>query len=181
MSIEKTLEFFSIAKPNPTDKDVMVQFGADTEECLELLEAFGFDAENPVVLELKHVSDWAYKAHQSNVHDINKEMALDAICDKLVTAIGLARKLGMDIIGAFNEVAESNLSKFYYLGVGDISDLEYVELDNIRQEIEAQGRYKGVYWKREGEYVVFLDENSKILKNPRTYFEPNLKPYLKGA
>lgn len=179
LSIEKTLTFFQIAKPNPTDKDVMAQFGADTEECSELFEAFGFDSENPVVLELKHVSDWAYKAHPSNVYDINKEMALDAICDKLVTAIGLARTLNMDIVGAFNEVAESNLSKFYKMGE-KYWKIEAFELQDICEEIEAQGRYKGVHWKREGEYAVFLDENSKILKNPRTYFEPNLKPYLKG-
>ena len=171
-----------MAKPNPTAKDVMSQMGADTEECYELFEAFGFEDGNPLMRELEDISQWAYKHGnpELEVAEIDKEMALDAICDKLVTAIGLARTLGMDIVGAFNEVAESNLSKFHYLGVGDISDLEYIELDTICREIEAQGRYKGVYWKREGEYVVFLDENSKILKNPRTYFEPNLKPYLKG-
>ena len=32
MTVKNTLEFFKIAKPTPTDKDVMTQFGADTEE-----------------------------------------------------------------------------------------------------------------------------------------------------
>lgn len=180
MSIEKTLEFFEIAKPNPTDKDVMAQFGADTEECTELLEAFGFSSDNDVVEGLKRVTNWAYKAHPSNVCDINKEMALDAICDKLVTAIGLARTLNMDIVGAFNEVADSNLSKFIYVGSGELSPHQLADFANECNQIELQGRYSGVRWKREDGYVVFFDENGKIVK-PSTFKEPNLKPYLKGG
>jgi hypothetical protein len=182
MSVEKTLDFFKVAKPNPTASDVMTQFGADTEECRELFEAFGFEGGNPLMRELQEISQWAYscKAAKREVAEINRQLTLDAIADKLVTAIGLAYMLNMDIVGAFNEVAESNLSKFLYVGSGELSGLQLAELNKDCIDIESQGRYSGVHWKRQGEYVVFLDGNGKIVKSPRTYFEPKLEQFIGG-
>ena len=37
---------------------------------------------------------------------------IDALCDQIVTAIGVAHMFGMDIQGALQEVANSNDSKF---------------------------------------------------------------------
>jgi NTP pyrophosphatase (non-canonical NTP hydrolase) len=181
MSVEKTLEFFKVAKPNPTAKDVMSQMGADTEECRELFEAFGFEDGNQLMRELEDISQWAYKHGNPKleVAQIDKQLALDAIADKLVTAIGLAYMLNMDIVGAFNEVAESNLSKFLYVGSGELSGLQLAELNKDCIDIESQGRYSGVHWKRQGEYVVFLDGNGKIVK-PSTFKEPNLEQFIGG-
>jgi hypothetical protein len=96
-----------------------------------------------------------------------------------VTAIGTARTFGMDIVGAFNEVAESNLSKFIRVGTGEISPQQLADFANECNQIESQGRYSNVHWKRQGEYVVFLDGNGKIVK-PSTFKEPNLEQFIKG-
>lgn len=52
---------------------------------------------------------------------------------------------------------------------------EYAQLAN---DIEAQGRYTGVIWKRVGEYIVFYDDKGKIMKCPTTYFEPRLEKFI---
>jgi hypothetical protein len=43
---------------------------------------------------------------------INRTVLLHALCDQIVTAVGVAHILGMDIEGALREVANSNASKF---------------------------------------------------------------------
>ena len=48
---------------------------------------------------------------QDPVLDSRREL-LDALCDQIVTAVGVAYMLGMDIQGALNEVNRSNWSKF---------------------------------------------------------------------
>jgi NTP pyrophosphatase (non-canonical NTP hydrolase) len=155
--------------------------GADTEECQELFEAFGFEDGYPLMRELEDTSQWAYTHWnpKREVDQIDKEMALDAIADKLVTAIGLAYMLNMDIVGAFNEVAESNLSKFIHVGKDELSPQQLTDFANECNQIELQGRYSNVQWKRQGEYVVFLDGNGKIVK-PSTFKEPNLEQFIKG-
>ncbi|SSX60346.1 nucleoside triphosphate pyrophosphohydrolase family protein [Actinobacillus lignieresii] len=42
----------------------------------------------------------------------DKVELLDALCDQIVTAIGVAHMFGMNIQGALQEVANSNDSKF---------------------------------------------------------------------
>ena len=87
---------------------------------------------------------------------------------------------GYDISGALAEVAQSNDSKFKYVGYGRIVDQQIQIFDEICKEIEEQGRYKGVCWVHQGAWIVFKDENGKLLKNPRTYREPDLSPFIKG-
>ena len=91
--------------------------------------------------------------------------------------IGTARAAGIDIEACVKEVEASNLSKFVHVGIGDISDLEWIAFDKHCRDIEAQGRYKGVYWKRVNDYVVWYDESGKILKGVN-YFEPDLEQYV---
>jgi hypothetical protein len=176
MSVKNTLEFFKIAKPNPTGKDVMTQFGADTEEVAELFEAFGFDDNCDIVYTLQAASQWAYKASANEVDDIDRLDALDAICDKLVTAVGLGYMLGMNVEGAFKEVAASNLSKFIKVS-GELTLDQMAQFDDECKEIESQGHYSGVTWSRKGDYVVFTDGNGKIVK-PSSYFEPDLEKFI---
>lgn len=176
MSVKNTLEFFKTAKPNPTGKDVMTQFGADTEEVTELFEAFGFDDNCDIVYTLQATSQWAYKASANEVDDINRLAALDSICDKLVTAVGLGYMLGMNVEGAFKEVAASNLSKFIKVS-GELTLDQMAQFEDECKQIESQGRYSGVTWSRKGDYVVFTDGNGKIVK-PSSYFEPELSKFI---
>ena len=177
MSVKNTLEFFKISKPTPTAKDIMTQFGADIEECTELFEAFGFGSDGAVIMTLSDTSLWAYAARPTEVEDINRKEALDAICDKLVTVVGLGYMLGMNVEGAFKEVPASNLSKFIKVS-GELTPAQLSQFAQDANDIEAQGRYTNVTWKRIEDYVVYFDGNGKILKSPRTFFGPDLTPYI---
>ena len=44
--------------------------------------------------------------------NVDRVTLLDALCDQIVTAVGVAHMLGMDIEGALKEAASSNDSKF---------------------------------------------------------------------
>jgi NTP pyrophosphatase (non-canonical NTP hydrolase) len=183
--MKDTLKFFQIAKPNPTKRDFYTQYSVHIEEFMESVEAIGGEG-SPLHEELQasveQLRDDATNQPEDKIEaayaSTDRAAMLDSLCDQYVTLIGTARALGMDIEGAIKEVEASNLSKFVYVGTGDLSDLEWMDLDNQKALIEVEGRYKGVHWKRVGEYIVFYDGNGKILKSPSTYFEPNLEKYV---
>lgn len=177
--MKDTLLWYSIAKPNPTEQDAQSQLGVHLEEIIEMLEdGLGICTEVDVVQELKHWQRF-YKnnSDKSFTEDMDKVALLDSICDQIVTATLLGKSLDMNVLGAFKEVEASNLSKFVHVGFGDISDLEWIDFDRHTDKIESEGRYKGVYWKRVGEYVVWYDGSGKILKGPK-YFEPKLDKFI---
>jgi predicted HAD superfamily Cof-like phosphohydrolase len=182
MSVEKTVEFFKVAKPNPTAKDSAVQYGVFLEEAAEVLDATMDYSEAAYLKNLSEEYKNGFECNIEKLHSLTHERKvelLDGLCDTIVTAIGTARTLGMDIVGAFNEVAESNLSKFIHIGTGELSPQQLTDFANECNQIELQGRYSGVHWKRQGEYVVFLDGNGKIVK-PSTFKEPKLQQFIKG-
>jgi hypothetical protein len=109
---------------------------------------------------------------------IDRIAKIDSLADQYVTLIGTARALGMDIEGAVKEVEASNLSKFIYVGERELTHEDLGSFAQQCNDIELQGRYRGVHWKRIGEYIVFYDQNGKILKNRSTYFEPNLTKFI---
>lgn len=102
--------WFQAAKPEPTINDVMTQYGCHLEEVCEGLEATGDHDESR---ELKGLADW-YKSKNfcdeppSAYGNID---ILDALCDQIVTATGVAYMMGFDIEGALKEVIRSNNSK----------------------------------------------------------------------
>ena len=51
-------------------------------------------------------------AIELDLTQIDRIVLLNALCDQIVTAVGTAHMLGMDIHGALAEVAASNDSKF---------------------------------------------------------------------
>ena len=117
MKIEDIKKWFEIAKPNPTIEDACVQIGCHYEEVGEMATATG-DMEIRAYCE-----DASYYYKRQNVSclsdlglltqgDAAKTELLDALCDQVVTAIGVAHMLGMDIEGALDEVNKSNHSKF---------------------------------------------------------------------
>ena len=115
MKIKDIKNWFEIAIPEPTKEQACVQVGVHLEEIGEMLEVTGdYDAQ----YELREISG-EYKACDSfqidNLERLTKEQKielLDSLADQIVTAIGVAHMLGMDIEGAMEEVNRSNHSKF---------------------------------------------------------------------
>jgi len=118
MSILKSiLKWQQTAKPVPTIEDACVAIGCHYEESGEMAKATG---DSGVRIECED-SGYYYKTkHRSCLSDLEmlindgdrKVELLDALCDQIVTAIGVAHMLGMDIEGALDEVNKSNYSKF---------------------------------------------------------------------
>jgi NTP pyrophosphatase (non-canonical NTP hydrolase) len=104
------LAWFKLAVPTPTEGNVQVQLGCHLEETGELLSALGC-SDAALVLEA-----WAYRykgkfQHLKLYPEMRTEVA-DALADTLVTTLGIAYMLNIDIIGALGEVNRSNWSKF---------------------------------------------------------------------
>ncbi len=112
-SITDIANWFKAAKPEPTDKDRLTQIGCHYEEVSEMMVACHGDEH----MGSKVMENCArgYKKFRpelaSLVQPENKIELLDALCDQIVTATGVAYMMGFDIEGALKEVIRSNNSK----------------------------------------------------------------------
>ena len=113
--IHNIKEWFKAAKPNPSTADVCVQIGCHYEEVSEMGAAL---CDDDVACELADTAllykmnpNWYIGAIEELNADARVEL-LDALCDQIVTAVGVAYMMGMDIEGALAEVNRSNWSKF---------------------------------------------------------------------
>ena len=113
--IHSIKEWFKAAKPEPTVKDAWVQIGCHYEEVAELADAL-WDEE---VQESAENTAYNYKdtddlfiCFLADLTERQRIQLLDALCDQIVTAVGVAYMMGMDIEGALTEVNRSNWSKF---------------------------------------------------------------------
>ena len=112
MKIKDIKNWFEVAIPNPTDKDVCVQIGVHFEEFAEMLWALGI---NSKAREIDELSDFFKSCDEQALWHIKqscKVELLDSIADQIVTGVGTGYMLGMDIEGALEEVNNSNHSKF---------------------------------------------------------------------
>lgn len=115
--IKSIKQWFELAKPNPAIEDACVQIGCHYEEVAEMAVATGddclSDAANIVSEHYKNKND-SYLVDLELLADDkeSKIELLDALCDQIVTSIGVAHMLDLDIVGALNEVNDSNYSKF---------------------------------------------------------------------
>ena len=113
-------DWFKQALPKPTFNNQVIQCGVHLEEVAEMLETITECSDSAVY---KDAIDNAYKSiHELaecmkkdktftlNVND--RQELLDALCDQIVTAIGTAHTQGFDLLGALQEVSDSNWSKF---------------------------------------------------------------------
>lgn len=114
-SITDIANWFKTAKPKPTKKDICVQIGCHYEEVAEMMIAcqgvshYGSNVMNNCAEAYKETTE-AFgldEAHQPKDHI----ELLDALCDQIVTATGVAYMMGFDIEGALKEVIRSNNSK----------------------------------------------------------------------
>ena len=112
--IHSIKEWFKAAKPNPSTVDACVQIGCHYEEVSEM-SAVLYDyvedelVDTAILYKIKH-SDYIGVLEELSA-DARVEL-LDALCDQVVTAVGVAYMMGMDIEGALAEVNRSNWSKF---------------------------------------------------------------------
>lgn len=108
-SITDIANWFKAAKPEPTDKDICVQLGCHYEEMSEMCAVL-FDDDNAISL----TDSGEYLKHSDGAEELlvdDKVELLDALCDQIVTATGVAYMMGFDIEGALKEVIRSNNSK----------------------------------------------------------------------
>ncbi|MGP5535328.1 nucleoside triphosphate pyrophosphohydrolase family protein [Psychrobacter celer] len=112
-SITDIANWFKAAKPEPTDKDRLTQIGCHYEEVSEMMvachgvEHMGSSVMNNCANGYKAVHEHVVSVMQP----VNELELLDALCDQIVTATGVAYMMGFDIEGALKEVIRSNNSK----------------------------------------------------------------------
>lgn len=118
MNIEKVIDWFKAAKPNPTEKDKATQIGAHFEEVSEMMWALHCNNIANKTHELSeefYISDAIDEDILGNFIILPEEWEidlLDSLCDQIVTAIGVGYMMGFDMVGALKEVNLSNWSKF---------------------------------------------------------------------
>ncbi|HID7727961.1 TPA: hypothetical protein ACXH8Z_000117 [Neisseria meningitidis] len=118
MNIEKVIDWFKAAKPNPTEKDKTTQIGAHFEEVAEMMAALSCNNIESRTYEVAQ-EFYACEAIDKDIDGEDIELPenwqielLDALCDQIVTAIGVGYMMGFDMSGALKEVNLSNWSKF---------------------------------------------------------------------
>lgn len=113
-SITDIANWFKKAKPEPTDKDVCTQIGCHYEEIAEMatpLMDYGVRNTVEVVADRYKNNSVSFNTVVEYLNSSNKIELLDALCDQIVTATGVAYMMGFDIEGALKEVIRSNNSK----------------------------------------------------------------------
>lgn len=115
MTVSHIKQWFELAVPTPSDKNRAVQTGVHFEEFDEMLDSLGIPADGAVRSGLQTFAN-ALKQHKTiAIDDLPHEQKielLDALCDQIVTAVGVAHMFGMNVEGALAEVNASNWSKF---------------------------------------------------------------------
>lgn len=115
--LKRTKEWFNAAIPSPTIEQACIQIGCHYEEFSEMLCAMG-DAD--LYLKIDDIAKHYKECSHHYLEDLKLTVSrdehrielLDSLVDQIVTAIGVAHMLGMDIEGALSEVNDSNYSKF---------------------------------------------------------------------
>lgn len=145
MSIQSIIRWFEIAKPNPSNQDLLKQIAFHYEEFAEMCEAIGLSDHSRTVkkwqADLMVIASIPEQADKV-ISGINRLALLDACADQVVTATGVAVFAGMDFEPALAEVNRSNYTKF-----------------------NADG-------------TPYIRPDGKIGKNPDTYQEPQLRPFI---
>jgi hypothetical protein len=121
--IRQIKNWFEYAVPSPESINVTTQLGVHLEEVAEMLEPLRDAAVNQETMDqmnffievLNHAQKRFKSHHESFKFDmryVDRKALLDALCDQIVTAVGVAHMYGLNIEGALQEVADSNDSKF---------------------------------------------------------------------
>lgn len=106
MSVKEIKDWFDEAVPSPTDANKSVQIGCHFEEVAEMMAAMGINSDQMELIATK------YKKRLLDTPEIDRKEVLDALCDQIVTAVGIAHMYGLNITDGIKEVNRSNWSKF---------------------------------------------------------------------
>ena len=112
--IHSIKEWFKAAKPNPSTADACVQISCHYEEVSEMSAVLYDDVRFALAATalLYRKNNIRYIGTVEKLSADARVELLDALCDQIVTAVGVAYMMGMDIEGALAEVNRSNWSKF---------------------------------------------------------------------
>lgn len=115
--VQRTVDFFEAAIPEPTSKNLHTQIGVHFEEVAEMMEAMKPKTQDTQFIlamgiqALKALSMY-FKANDGIITIENREEFLDGIGDQIVTAVGIGYMAKMNVPGGYAEINRSNLSKF---------------------------------------------------------------------
>jgi predicted HAD superfamily Cof-like phosphohydrolase len=115
--IQSIATWFFRAKPVPTAKDIQTQLGVHCEEVAEMLREFD-SSDGLLATQLRvtheHLHGLAELLKQSDptILVLDRVNLLREICDQVVTNVGVAVFLKLDIGSALSEVDRANYSKF---------------------------------------------------------------------
>ena len=117
MTIGSIARWHQAARQEPTEADLRVQIGVHIEEVAEFLDSLiGLNPDGETALTgaraLMHMLADRIKSGEYDVAIGNRKEALDAICDQIVTAVGVGHCAGFNTVAAVIEVERSNWSKF---------------------------------------------------------------------
>lgn len=121
--IRQIKQWFEAAVPSPENINITTQLGVHLEEVAEMLEPLRDAAANQETtdqmsffIEVINHAQKRFKSHHDSfkfdLRFVDRKALLDALCDQIVTAVGVAHMFELDIEGALQEVANSNDSKF---------------------------------------------------------------------
>lgn len=115
-TIESILKWQAKARPVPTEDDARIAAAVHFEEIGEMFDSLYVTSETydedvaEANYRLAKLSN-ALKKRRCEIKILDREAMLDALADQIVTAIGLAHALGMDIVEALKRVDASNWTK----------------------------------------------------------------------
>lgn len=113
LTLSYITEWFKKAKPEPTVQNIIQQTAYHFEEVAEMCEALGNQKTADALIEYKEKLLSLTAAECELLWKrADKVALLDALCDQVVTATGVAQYAGMNFDGALTEVNKSNWSKF---------------------------------------------------------------------
>lgn len=112
-SITDIANWFKAAKPEPTNTDVIAQVACHLEEVDEFIDSMDIHSDPEHLEEVRrNCKEIRNKGHSDkSIENSDHLEMLDALCDQIVTATGVAYMMGFDIEGALKEVIRSNNSK----------------------------------------------------------------------
>lgn len=115
--------WFETVYPDPDNRNTHTHLGLHFGEISRMLDVlkdagkdFGSREQLTLAVDVSRYTERRFKAGAEGItlalSDLDRVALLDAICAQIVSAIGLAHMMGMDISGALQEVSESNTSRF---------------------------------------------------------------------
>lgn len=143
--IQRTVDWHTLAVPNPTEANQRISFGIHVEEFLEMMDCIQIPkarelfAETKRMLQLLSIGLKENKELEVIVTD-RKEL-LDSMADQIVTGAGICVMHKLDIVAGLAEVNNSNYSKFDEEGNPIFNEHGKVKKGPAYQKPNLEGMY----------------------------------------